>query len=297
MADAPQPKPEPDFIEFPTGDDLVLNEASSVMASGPCRFLVVAGAPRCGKTTLLNGIYELFQEGPVGDLVFGGSLSLVGFEKRCHPSREVSEAERPDTDRTKLLDEGRFLHLKLYQADCADLACHLVLSDIDGEFFKRMRDSVDECKRHPFLQRADRLLILIDGRKLARPLRRHEALEDGKSLLRSLLDSGMVAQKTAIHIIITKWDHAHDVTVGAKGMTDFVKDGFLPVLNRRPNPWTVESVAARPAPGSTFLFGHGIPALLPTWVLEDPHDCPEQFLFEGNGSREMERFGRSGSPI
>lgn len=292
MADETPPGTEPELMEFPFGDDLIVDEASAVMSSGPCRFLVVAGAPRCGKTTLLNGIYELFQEGPVGNLVFGGSRTLVGFEKRCHPSREISEAERPDTDRTKLLEEGRFLHLRFYQSDCAEQARHLVMSDIDGEFFKRMRDNVDECKRHPFLRRADRLLVLVDGRKLARPRRRHEALEDAKSLLRSLLDSGMIDPCTAIHVVITKWDYAHNVSVGTQAMVDFVRDSFWPILAGRPYKWTVECVASRPADGSAFAFGHGIPALLPVWLLENPREREEQFVFGGTGRREMERFGR-----
>lgn len=293
MDEAPQPGMEPELIEFPTGDDLILQEASAVMGSGPCRFLVVAGAPRCGKTTLLNGIYELFQEGPVGNLMFAGSRSLIGFEKRCHPSRQVSEAEAADTDRTKLLEEGRFLHLKFNQSDCAEPSRHLVLSDIDGEFFKRMRDNVEECKRHPFLRRADRLLVLVDGRKLASLRRRHEALEDGKSLLRSLLDSGMIDPNTALHIVITKWDHAHNVKVGTSAMVDFVKEGFVPVLAGRRYLWTVECVAARPGEESAFAFGHGIPELLPTWVLGNPREITVQASFGGSGDREMERFGRN----
>lgn len=293
MSDEQEEDTGSELREFPTGDDLYIEDASAVMAAGPSRLLVVAGAPRCGKTTLLNGIYELFQEGPIDLLTFGGSRSLVGFEKRCHPSREVSQADRADTTRTPGSEDARFLHLKFYQTDCAEPPRHLLLSDIDGEFFKRLRDSTDECKRHPFLKRADRLLVLIDGRKLANVRRRHEALEDGKSLLRSMLDSGMIGATTVIHVVITKWDHAHAAVVAGKPMIEFVSEGFAPVLASRSYQWTVNPVAARPAPGSTFAFGHGIAALLPAWVLESTRHRNYQFTFAGNGCREMDRYGRN----
>ena len=75
------------FVQLHEGDDLTISKASKITRSCVTRFITLAGAAESGKTTLLASIYECFQKGGFADYYFAGSLTLPGYEKRCHLSR------------------------------------------------------------------------------------------------------------------------------------------------------------------------------------------------------------------
>ena len=96
---------EPEEVSLPLGRVLTLEEATDVLVSGPSRVLTVIGPSRSGKTTFSISIYDAFQHGPFGPWNFAGSLTLPGFELRCHLSRAQSGGAIADTPRS-LLTEG-----------------------------------------------------------------------------------------------------------------------------------------------------------------------------------------------
>ena len=122
-----------------------------------------------GKTTLLTSMYESFQDAPFGGYEFAGSATLPGFEQRCHEGRIESEGLGAHTLRTPAAVGASFLHLRLRTEDESREFSDLLLSDISGELFDRAKDSTDECKALSFLRRADRLVLLLDGARLANP--------------------------------------------------------------------------------------------------------------------------------
>jgi Double-GTPase 2 len=279
-------------IELPLGNDLTVAEAAETMTSGLSRLIVVAGAPFCGKTTLLDGFYELFQEGKVDRLIFGGSETLVGFEKRCHLAREVSGQKTAITERSLFSAKGNFLHLKLCDTEAALAPTHLLLADIIGEFYDSLRDSTTECQQHEFLRRADHLLVLVDGARLATIETRHQVVDEAKMLLRSLSDSGMLSGQTEVAVIITKWDKIQKAKANHVGQE---LDEYLNGCIRQAFPtsawkWRVGKVAARPDSGSPLEFGFGLKDLLLRITLTSSRDSTAMVVFAGRGQRHIERF-------
>jgi hypothetical protein len=156
----------PKNFDLPHGRDLNPAEAFCVSGRRPTKVIVLAGAVSSGKTTLVTSIYEKFQEGPFVNFSFAGSSTLPGFEERSHRGRMASEAEEPDTERTKLKTEQQFLHLAV-RNNTTQAARDLLITDVSGEKFRLARDFAEECKKLVILKRADVFALLIDGGRLA----------------------------------------------------------------------------------------------------------------------------------
>src|ERR1019366_2903409 len=95
-------------------------------------------------TTIVVGLYELFNEGPVGGLLFGGSATLAGFERICHPGRAVSGLQSADTLRTNPHIDAAFLHLRVADtAGTVSKTASVLISDVTGEAFDEARDNAE----------------------------------------------------------------------------------------------------------------------------------------------------------
>jgi hypothetical protein len=276
------------LINLPSGGDLTPDTGCEITAASLTRLVVLAGEAESGKTTLLTAIYEKFNEGEFADLLFAGSITLVGWEKRCHLSRITSGSEKADTERTLGLKK-RLLHLKVRDKSLAGPPQDVLFADLSGEVFKLIRDSTDECQRLEMLKRADHFVLLIDGDKLSRIANRHEAQNNSAALLRSCVDAGMVGKNSFVDVVFSKCDL---LAKADSGTSDFLKSCKEMIQNRfgtRVGRLRFHQIAARPESGD-FEFAHGISGLLRDWVKDSPvfhrslslaaHIRPEASMFE-----------------
>ena len=271
-ADASTGLPEPpgdELVDLPSGSDLSPEMARAITAASLTRLVLLAGEAASGKTTLLSAIYEKFSEGEFADLLFAGSVTLVGWEKRCHLSRVASNADKADTERTLGLEQ-RLLHLRVRDKSLEAPAQDLLFTDLSGEVFRLIRDSTAECQHLGMLKRADHFVLLLDGEKLASSASRHEAHNNGMALLRSCVDAGMVASHSFVDVVFSKYDlmegAGRDTTSFLTHIVETTRSRFGGRLGRL----RFHKVAARPALG-TVEPAFGVNGLLRAWVDDSPY--------------------------
>ena len=196
----PTPKP----IPMSPGYELSGTTALSITRAKLARVIMLAGPVGSGKTTLLSSIYELFGKGLIRGYSFAGSETLPVMELRCHLSRIASERAEADTERTKLDEALKLIHLHL--ADGNGKKTHLLMSDPSGEAFRIARDSTDECRKLTILRRADVVVFCLDGSGLSKRRTRPGIVADARALLRSMLDAGMLDGSSHAQVLFTKSD-------------------------------------------------------------------------------------------
>lgn len=292
--DATPATPVP-FVNLPTGEALTEAQASEVTREGPTRVVIVAGPSRSGKTTILTSLFEAFLEAPFGNFLFGGSRTLVGFERRCHHARLRSGRDIPHTPHTPV-DVVEFLHLRLRSASGTAVgAYNLLLSDISGERFKAMRDSSAAVRKVGMLKRADHLCLVLDGEKLANPNERHSARADVRMLLRSILDADALSTSCRINIVIAKWDLVvAEPETGPERLFITQTCAELTAIAKRNGTTRAFEIAARPTTAKV-QFAFGVPTLLRYW-LQDPATPARAKIYLPRKSADMgeaARFAKS----
>jgi hypothetical protein len=246
------------------GEALELADTWRVRAKIPAPLIVIAGESDVGKTTLLAAIHESFLNEEFSRIRFAGSLTLTGFERRCHLARLNSGNREPDTPRTLRTDTPNVLHLSIDSIEESQCST-LLLTDLAGEAFRDV-SSGDLGSHTDWLHTSDRLVLMVDGELLASQETRQSALNRSILLARQLLELQLVSRHIPFDIVVSKWD-----LIVANQADDWVKTYVIPALERivegRVFRLGLHYVAAR----STLpnLRGHGLEGLLQTWMNTD----------------------------
>jgi Double-GTPase 2 len=229
------------------------DEASRLLAQGPGRLVVWVGEPGSGRTTLTAQLYE-HQRQPELDPSFAGSWTLLAFEEMLH-SRERHPEE---------LDGGRaLLHLAL---SAGGRRVHLLIADLPGEPFSRLADNQLTASEIPWLRRADKLVLLVDGARLCLPETRGTAVTRMRQLLERIAADGLPAGGGEVALAVTKWDLVwHDA--GARAYWLAREEDLLAELRAHAPAAGILRVAAEAEPGA--LDDDGV-AELRTWLLSAP---------------------------
>lgn len=209
--EVPSDEKEPAIPPVPTnrvslfsGNELTLQEISTVTKKYSCELIVILGDLDCGKTTLLATIFDLSQVGELNGYTFAGSLTQKGFEIRSHLARVASGANKADTERTKTL-EFRVLHLALKPMDGSSIK-HLLLSDASGETIRQARSSASLMKKQlEIVQFADHLFYIIDGEKLLVEDRVATMLNTDL-FFQTAINNEIFTNSTVVNVLISKWD-------------------------------------------------------------------------------------------
>lgn len=208
-------------ISICSGDSLSIDEATAVLCSGQTRVVAVVGPSNSGKTTFGLSLYQSFQNGPFHSWSFGGSLTLSAFEERCHHARLACGKTTPDTPRTSLDAGLRFMHIAVHSEQTGRV--NLLFSDRSGEFYEMAVDNEKYCKDLHEISRADYVLILIDGKKLANERERQAVKQDVMLTIDALLQGGALHESHCIGIVLTKYDIVLAPTSDGKTETFFDK--------------------------------------------------------------------------
>lgn len=261
----------PPMVDLHSGAELNPDTACQITRATLTRLVILAGDVGSGKTTLLTSIYEKLNEGPFGNFLFAGSITIPAWEQRCHRARVASGAEKPTTVRTTG-QEQRLLHLRVRDLELERPAQDLLLSDLSGETFRLVRDSQAECERLLMLRRADHFVLLLDGEKLARPDMRHDAFHNGALLLRACIDAGMVGKHSYVDVIFSKDDQLRN---GGQALDEYLEHIVTEIRKRdeqRVGRLRFHRVAARPVT-SDVEFAYGISEVFASWVSDSPLHC------------------------
>jgi hypothetical protein len=168
----------------------------------------------------------------------------------------------------------------------------LLFTDVSGETFERACDSISECQQLTFLKMADHFLLLIDCEKLLDRRTRHQVIHDSMLLLRSCLDSGMLASSSFVNVLWTKHDFIKDASNGElAAFLEKATEDFKKQFGSRVGKLSFTNVSARPKGRDSVKSGYGIPELLKEWVNDSPRDRAMGLLpDEQMASRESEKF-------
>ena len=264
---------EEKYYSISSGDALPPERLRDVAAKDETTVVLVAGPVESGKTTILVSLYELFNEGPVGGLIFGGSETLVGFEEICHPGRVTSGQLTPTTVRTSRAKGAAFLHIRVANTTSGTLKpASLLVSDVTGEAFTEARDNSEPTIITPDIwRRADTLCIVLDGQQVNNPSRRNVVRSQARSLLRVAKESNFLSKKCRLSILTTKWDQ-----VTTKETEDFVDETekiLVTLFGSNFESCSFHHIAARPT-SPTFSYAFGVPELLVEWMKRDSKGIP-----------------------
>lgn len=268
-------------VALSPGETLTAEDVDKFLRWRDATMIAVVGDSFSGKTTLGCAIYDRFLKGPFAGLEFVGSWSLVALERRSHYSRAESGRTTPETPRTSIHDGVGYFHFAL--ADNQDGArgrIDFLISDRAGEVYKRARGDSTLIPTLVEVIQANRVMLLLDGSRVADPVERAGAMHSVRQTLRAFLDNGAIGLQTIVQVVTTKYDV---VAAHAEGpaLLEILKDfqsrlehDFGPRLSEL----TFWNIAARD-PNGAFAPAHGIDALIRDWVqprkVDPPNSSPE----------------------
>jgi hypothetical protein len=277
--------------DLPHGKGLKAVDTAEVTRRALTSVVLFAGTADCGKTTLLATLHFLFQAGPFAGYNFAGSDTLMGFEHRVSLARTASGRSTPTTPRTTI---SEYLHLQVRRDDFSQPIRDLLLCDLWGDDFREAKDNVEACRELSIISAADRFVLLIDGGKLAKAESKHSAKNDPLMLLRNCLQTGRLSIKSAVDVLITKWDliegsgERDDVIAFAEHIEGEVRAR----LEGRVGRLRFARVASQAASGN-FTLGYGLSDLFPDWVEAIwGTDVPVRDAFDYGVKSEFDKYLR-----
>jgi hypothetical protein len=236
----------PTFIDLYAGNGLNSQDTDAVTLRAPAHLVVFAGAVASGKTTVLASVYERLSEGPFAGFQFAGSRSLLGFEQICYLNRLASGGTRPDTPHTPLSDEAAYYHLALRAKEPGAQRRHVLLCAISGELFRLATNSREDCERLTFLPRANTIVVLVDGARLAVPAQRTRAQSEASSILESFLDANMIGSRCRVEFVFSKLDLVIEAGEAAKAFLNTTERKYEKRFRGRVPHLAFRRIAARP---------------------------------------------------
>lgn len=191
-----------DGVLLPDALPLESARADQVLAMLTSRMIGVIGVHDSGKTSVIAGLFDLFQMGPIANVSFAGSSTLHGFEVICHDARAASERDEPHSERTKRR-EVRFYHLDVRRDGALQ---SLLIADRSGEEYEEVADLAANATAMFELRRADVITVLVDGRRLSSPSERADVMGAIPLIIQGMVENGAFARKPNLAIVLTKND-------------------------------------------------------------------------------------------
>jgi len=258
-----------DGIAMPSGGTLSIAEAAKLLRAGEARLIAIIGPTDAGKTSLIAGLYDLFQNGSVAGFDFAGSLSLREFEHICHDARAASRRGTPHINRTTR-GEVKFYHLHVGSGEAHDDLA-LVLGDRAGEEYRSAMDDVSVVAGFAEIVRADALTVLVDGERLLDIGARHNLRSEIIMILRALIEGGAITSLPRIAVVLTKLDLVRQSPEQERALADFANLVETIAQTYSGTFAEVASFTIAASPKNDILpRGAGIPDLLTFWLSKTP---------------------------
>jgi hypothetical protein len=185
-------------------DTLSFEQARRLSGRRGARLVAIMGERGTGKTALAAMLWQQFLEhdGLAGHRL-AGSSTVHGFERRAHWAREAASQQHALFPATTPHD-GPLLHLRVRRPDGRRV--ELLLADLPGDTFERVRDGRPLREELPWAGRADRFVVVLDGASLSTPGESGIAASRTRRLLLALADAAVVRESARVALVITKCD-------------------------------------------------------------------------------------------
>jgi hypothetical protein len=285
---------EPAAVDLFAGYEMSAAETEDITLRWPTQLIVLAGAEGSGKTTMLTAFYEHLGRGSFAGFDFAGSRSLLGLEKICHANRVVSGGTRPTTERTIPSDEATYYHLALRETAGERRRQQILLSALSGELYRWARNSREECEKLTFLYRANAIVVLVDGEKLASLEQRVNAHADAAGILDAFLDAKMVPSGCHVEFVFSKLDRIRAAGDSALAFLKQTQEKLETKFRSRVPKLVFRELAARPGPSNEEEeLSNGLAAAFATWAVLQSHANPDgaRVPQPPSDAREFSKFG------
>ena len=261
-------------IRLAASDALTAGQASALLRAGDARVISIVGPLQSGKTSLIAGVYDLFQEGPVNEMRFSRSRTLHAFERTCHDVRSASRRGAPHMYRTPR-GTVRFFDLQVCMA-CGGVdgdGISLIMGDRSGEEYGEATAHASVFRGFPEITGADSFSVLVDGERLLDTGERHNVSNEAILTLQALRDGDALRTGSRVALVLTKLDIVQGSCLAQRASNDFGRlfsrlCGLYGDVFSTIEPF---KVAASPMP-NTLKRGTGVPDLLSFWMR--PADLP-----------------------
>jgi hypothetical protein len=184
-------------------DAITLEQARMISGRRGARLVLVMGESATGKTALIGALWQrLLERGELGGHTLAGSRTALGLERRAYPQRLDArrlKAQLPPSD----LGEA-FLHVRMRRSG-GELV-ELLISDLAGAQFERVREGRPLLAELPWAGRLDRAVVLVDGAALASPSESEVAITRAERLVHALQTARVVRESARIALVLTKCD-------------------------------------------------------------------------------------------
>lgn len=212
-AEKPSPLGPAPARKFPPATELGLKDALAITQGGYAHLVTILGAANAGKTCMLNALYLLASHaGLAPRFRFAGSLTLAGFELRTRRLRKWENGQLPKqlAEHTRHADPRNpgLLHLALSDDQHGARRIELLLTDLPGEWTTGLIKQSQTSERFEFLQRADGLVIAVDGPRLRDTSQKHVELLNLEHLVDRLADAVDLDRRIPIFFVVCKADES-----------------------------------------------------------------------------------------
>lgn len=262
----PAPPATFDGIQLSPSTKLNSRSANSVLSKRNTKLIAIVGPRSSGKTSLIAGLYEMFQRGAVGRFTFCGSETLHAFERSCHDARSSSRRQAPDMERTSRNDLG-FYHLDIMTEGEMEVVS-LLLSDRAGEEYQDASDDVSNANSFSEIRCCSAILLLIDAARLLDAGMRHNLRNDVQMIVQALVDARSINRSIHLNLVLTKDDLVQGANVEARVNDDFhqLVESMTNLFSKHFAGISVFRVAASPA-SNAIERGAGLESLLGSIVI------------------------------
>jgi hypothetical protein len=203
---------------FPRSLTLSTAQTAKVMSEQYCRVVAILGSPNAGKTAALVSLYLMIARGTLSGFKYADSFSIMAFDQMSQGARRWNEGQLPSqlTVHTELGDtrSAGFLHLRLAVSDRSS-ATDLLFTDLPGEWTDELVDH-GRVERLNFLQRADVVWLMIDGRQLLAAETRMWALHRARLLMQRL--APILGRDTPVFIVVSRRDVGEQPTATVEAL-------------------------------------------------------------------------------
>jgi hypothetical protein len=269
-----------------SGDEgLDADEVSKFLSSRRAKLVMPLGSKEAGKTTLVLRLYTQFLAGPVANLSFASTETLLKFEKIALPSRLEAGVDLPETIRTPFGETDRiYLHLGVAEDQCVE---DMFFINLSGEYSDRVGNGHDPNTELPQLRSCDRVLICVDGAEVAGNRGRSDLVVGRtRQLLRSLAEQTTLAGAAQVALVLTKWDSV-SASADAEARWEEARPNLVDLAEKLGRPTTTFAVAARKLVSDPP--DDGMEALT-RWLVAPNPAAPSEVSQPSPSDRAMTRF-------
>jgi hypothetical protein len=196
---------------FHLGAELGVEDALAVMGARYAHVIGVLGSTDAGKTCFLSSLYLMASGGSLpAPYQFAGSLTLQAFEDRARGLRQWKDGQLPNqlANHTALMDprQPSLLHLAIRESTADHRRFDLLLTDLPGEWTDNLVLRASHAPSFRFLQRADGIILVVDGTMLMSDAHRHAELRRMRYFSERLANDVNVSRDTPFVILVSKSD-------------------------------------------------------------------------------------------